>query len=112
MMGERGVDPAMHAEAMKRLGLDQPLPLQYLHYVGRALHGDLGTSIITNTSVGGEFFARFPATVELSLCALVFALAVGLPAGVIAALRRGSVVDHGVMGTALTGYSMPIFWWG
>ncbi|MBA5791047.1 ABC transporter permease subunit, partial [Escherichia coli] len=62
--------------------------------------------------VGGEFFARFPATVELSLCALVFALAVGLPAGVIAALRRGSVVDHGVMGTALTGYSMPIFWWG
>ncbi|AOJ32809.1 ABC transporter permease subunit [Burkholderia metallica] len=112
MMGERGVDPAMHAEAMKRLGLDQPLPMQYLHYIGRALHGDLGTSIITNTSVAGEFFARFPATVELSLCALVFALAVGLPAGVIAALRRGSVIDHGVMGTALTGYSMPIFWWG
>lgn len=112
MMGERGVDPAMHAEAMKRLGLDQPLPLQYIHYIGRAVHGDLGTSIITNTSVAGEFFARFPATVELSLCALVFALAVGLPAGVIAALRRGSAIDHGVMGTALTGYSMPIFWWG
>lgn len=112
MMGERGVDPAMHAEAMKRLETDQPLPMQYIHYIGRALHGDLGTSIITNTSVAGEFFARFPATVELSLCALVFALAVGLPAGVIAALRRGSVVDHGVMGTALTGYSMPIFWWG
>ncbi len=51
MMGERGVDPAMHAEAMKRLGLDQPLPMQYIHYIGRALHGDLGTSIITNTSV-------------------------------------------------------------
>ncbi|OMG70901.1 ABC transporter permease subunit [Burkholderia ubonensis] len=112
MMGERGVDPVMHAEAMKRLGLDQPLPVQYGHYIGRALSGDLGTSIITNTSVAGEFFARFPATVELSLCALVFALAVGLPAGVVAALRRGSIVDHGVMGTALTGYSMPIFWWG
>ena len=51
MMGERGVDPAAHAEAMKRLGLDQPLPLQYLHYVGHALKGDLGMSIITNTSV-------------------------------------------------------------
>ncbi|KWE58013.1 peptide ABC transporter permease [Burkholderia ubonensis] len=112
MMGERGVDPVMHAEAMKRLGLDQPLPVQYVHYIGRALSGDLGTSIITNTSVAGEFFARFPATVELSLCALVFALVVGLPAGVVAALRRGSIVDHGVMGTALTGYSMPIFWWG
>lgn len=110
MMGERGVDPTMHAQALHRLGLDEPLPMQYLHYVGRALHGDLGTSIITNTSVMGEFLARFPATVELSLCALAFAL--GLPAGVFAALRRGTIVDHGVMGTALTGYSMPIFWWG
>ena len=112
MMGERGVDPAMHAEAMKRLGLDQPLPLQYLTYVGHALKGDLGMSIITNTSVMGEFLARFPATVELSICAMIFALVVGLPAGVAAALKRGTVVDHGVMGTALTGYSMPIFWWG
>lgn len=114
MMGERGVDPTMHAQALHRLGLDEPLPMQYLHYVGRALHGDLGTSIITNTSVMGEFLARFPATVELSLCALAFALALalGLPAGVFAALRRGTIVDHGVMGTALTGYSMPIFWWG
>ncbi|AIS28601.1 binding--dependent transport system inner membrane component family protein [Burkholderia mallei NCTC 10247] len=104
----------MHAQALHRLGLDEPLPMQYLHYVGRALHGDLGTSIITNTSVMGEFLARFPATVELSLCALAFAfaLALGLPAGVFAALRRGTIVDHGVMGTALTGYSMPIFWWG
>ena len=86
MMGERGVDPAMHAEAMKRLGLDQPLPLQYLTYVGHALKGDLGILIIMNMSVMGEFLARFPATVELSICAMIFALAVGLPAGVAAAL--------------------------
>ncbi len=112
MMGERGVNPAMHAEAMRRLGLDAPLPIQYLRYIGRALHGDLGTSIITNTSVMSEFAARFPATIELSLCALVFALAIGLPAGAVAALKRGTIVDHGVMGAALTGYSMPIFWWG
>ncbi|SAL18093.1 binding-protein-dependent transport system inner membrane protein [Caballeronia sordidicola] len=112
MMGERGVDPAMHAEAMKRLGLDLPLPVQYFHYVGHALQGDLGMSIITNTSVMGEFLGRFPATLELAICAMIFALVVGLPAGVAAALKRGTVVDHGVMGTALTGYSMPIFWWG
>ncbi|TDV07795.1 ABC transporter permease subunit [Paraburkholderia caballeronis] len=112
MMGERGVDPQMHAEALHRLGLDEPLPMQYLHYVSHALQGNLGTSIITNTSVMGEFLARLPATVELSICALIFALAVGLPSGVVAALRRGTVVDHGVMGAALTGYSMPIFWWG
>ncbi|MCG1043575.1 ABC transporter permease subunit [Mycetohabitans sp. B8] len=112
MMGERGVDPQMHAEALHRLGLDEPLPLQYLHYVGRALHGNLGTSLITNTSVMDEFLARFPATLELSVCAMAFALLLGLPAGVAAALRRGSWLDHTVMGTALTGYSMPIFWWG
>lgn len=112
MMGERGVDPEMHAAALHRLGLDEPLPMQYLHYVRRALHGDLGLSIVTNTSVMSEFFARFPATGELSLCAMLFALVAGLPAGVVAALRRGSMLDHGVMGTALAGYSMPIFWWG
>ena len=112
MMGERGVDPQMHAEAMHRLGLDLPLPVQYLRYVGHALKGDLGMSLITNTSVMSEFLARFPATVELSICAMIFALAIGLPVGVAAALRRGSWLDHTVMGSALTGYSMPIFWWG
>ena len=60
----------------------------------------------------GEFLGRFPATLELAICAMIFALVIGLPAGVVAALKRGTVVDHGVMGTALTGYSMPIFWWG
>lgn len=59
-----------------------------------------------------EFLARFPATLELSVCAMAFALLLGLPAGVAAALKRGSWLDHTVMGTALTGYSMPIFWWG
>ena len=112
MMGERAVDPQMHAEALHRFGLDLPLPVQYLHYIERASHGDLGASIVTNISVLDEFFTRFPATVELSLCALFFALVIGIPAGVIAALRRGTAVDHSVMGAALTGYSMPIFWWG
>lgn len=112
MMGERAVDPALHAEAVHRLGLDRPLAFQYLHYVGQVLSGRLGDSLITQTGVLDEFLARFPATLELSLCALLFALLLGLPAGVAAALRRGRALDHGVMGVALTGYSMPIFWWG
>lgn len=112
MMGERGVDPQVHAAAMQRLGLDQPLPVQYVRYLGHAAHGDLGASLSTGTPVFSEFMARFPATAELSLCAMLLALLVGLPAGVVAALRRGTWVDHGIMSVALTGYSMPIFWWG
>jgi dipeptide transport system permease protein len=60
----------------------------------------------------GEFFALFPATVELSVFAMALALAIGIPAGILAAVKRGSVLDHTVMGISLTGFSMPIFWWG
>jgi len=59
-----------------------------------------------------EFMALFPATIELALCAILFALVLGIPAGILAAVKRNSVLDHGVMGVSLTGYSMPIFWWG
>src|SRR5471032_2993862 len=82
MMGERAVDPQMHAAALHRFGLDLPLPVQYLHYIEHAARGDLGVSVVTNISVTNEFFTRFPATVELSLCALLFALIVCLPARV------------------------------
>ena len=112
MMGERRLDPAAHAQAMQRLGLDRPLHEQYLAYLGQLARGDLGQSLRTLESVWSEFAALFPATVELALAALLFAGVVGLLAGVIAALRRGTALDHGVMGLALTGYSMPIFWWG
>ena len=80
--------------------------------MGRVLHGDLGRSIVTREAVLSEFAALFPATVELALCAMLFALVLGLPAGILAAVRRNTILDHGVMGVALTGYSMPIFWWG
>jgi dipeptide transport system permease protein len=112
MVGERRLDPEMHRQAMQRLGLDQPLYVQYGQYLRKLAHGDLGDSLVTRTPVSEEFLKLFPATVELTLCAMFFAVLVGLPAGVIAGLRRGSVFDHGVMGVALTGYSMPIFWWG
>ncbi|ARU89762.1 ABC transporter permease subunit [Pseudomonas sp. M30-35] len=112
MMGERRVDPALHAEALHRLGLDKPLYAQYFDYIGNLAQGDLGESLRTRESVWHEFITLFPATLELSLAALLFAGTLGLTAGVIAALKRGSLFDHGVMGISLAGYSMPIFWWG
>ena len=112
LAGERGIDAARHAVLLKQYGLDQPVLVQYGHYIGRVLQGDLGKSLITQEPVLHEFAALFPATVELALCAIVLALLVGIPAGILAAVKRNSFLDHGVMGISLTGYSMPIFWWG
>jgi dipeptide transport system permease protein len=112
LAGERGIDAARHAKLLHEYGLDQPLLTQYGIYIGKVLHGDLGKSIITQTPVAQEFLSLFPATVELALCAMVFALLIGIPAGVLAAVKRNSWLDHGLMGASLTGYSMPIFWWG
>jgi dipeptide transport system permease protein len=112
LAGERGIDPTRHAALLKEYGLDRPILVQYGIYIGRVLHGDLGRSIITHAPVLDEFKALFPATVELGVCAILFALVIGIPAGILAAVKRNSVFDHGVMGVSLTGYSMPIFWWG
>ena len=112
LAGERGIDPARHAALVKAYGLDRPMLVQYGIYVERLLQGDLGKSMITQAPVVREFAALFPATVELATCAILFALVIGLPAGMLAAVRRNSIFDHGVMAVSLTGYSMPIFWWG
>ncbi len=112
LVGERGLDPVRHAQLRAEMGLDRPLLEQYWHYISGVFQGDLGKSIVTKQPVVEEFFTLFPATVELSVCAMLFAVALGIPAGILAAARRGSVFDHSVMGAALTGYSMPIFWWG
>ena len=112
LAGERGVSPERHAELMAKLGLDQPLWQQYLSYVGDVLQGDLGTSLITNRPVAEEFFELFPATAELAICAILFAVILGIPAGIVAAVKRGTWIDQGIMSISLAGYSMPIFWWG
>ncbi len=112
MAGERGMSEERHAEMMQVFGYDRPIYEQYFSYLGDLLQGDLGTSIITKRPVLEEFMTLFPATVELSICAIFIAILFGLPAGMIAATRRGSTFDHTVMTGALTGYSMPIFWWG
>jgi dipeptide transport system permease protein len=112
LVGERALDPERHAMLRAQFGLDKPLWQQYLFFLGDVAGGDLGRSLVTRKPVLDEFLALFPATVELSLAALLFAVAVGLPAGILAGVRRGSAIDHTVMGVSLTGYSMPIFWWG
>ena len=111
MAGERGVSPERHAELMAQLGFDRPIWQQYLDYVWNLLHGDFGQSLVTKKPVLVEFFALFPATVELSICAIIVAILLGIPAGGIAAVKRGSWFDQGLMGISLVGYSMPIFWW-
>ncbi|MFN2996001.1 dipeptide ABC transporter permease DppB [Serratia plymuthica] len=112
MAGERGISAERHAQLMAEMGLDKPLYQQYFHYVSNVLHGDLGTSLKSRISVWEEFVPRFKATLELGLCAMIFAVLVGIPVGVLAAVRRGSIFDHTAVGISLTGYSMPIFWWG
>ena len=112
MSGERVMSPERHAEIMHDLGYDRPLPIQYLDYLGGVLTGDFGNSVVTKRPVLDDFFAKFPATMELSLCAIIIAVLLGIPAGVLAAVKRGSFFDQAVTGAALVGYSMPIFWWG
>jgi len=111
LSGERGMDPARRERLLHEFGLDRPLPVQYAEYVGNVLRGDLGTSLTTHEPVLQEFVTLFPATIELAFFALLFAVVVGLPAGILAALKRNTVADYAVMGVSLTGYSMPIFWW-
>ena len=112
LAGEHGIDPVRHELLRHQFGFDRPVLVQYADYVGKILHGDLGSSLSTRQPVLTEFSELFPATIELSVSAMLFAVIFGLPAGILAATRRGRFLDHSVMGTALVGYSMPIFWWG
>ena len=111
ILGEHATPDAI-VQLRAAYGLDQPWPTQYVIFVGHILHGDLGKSIRSNVPVTAELSQRLPATAELSAVALLFALVVGMPAGIISAWRRGSVFDHASVVGALTGVSMPIFWLG
>jgi dipeptide transport system permease protein len=111
MAGERGMTDERYAQLMTQFGFDKSLLSQYWDYLTGIVRGDLGISFRTKKPVWDEFFALFPATLELSLCAIVFAVVIGIPAGIIAAVKRGKWPDQMLMSTALVGYSMPIFWW-
>uniref|UniRef100_UPI0035AEB5C4 ABC transporter permease subunit n=1 Tax=Paenirhodobacter enshiensis TaxID=1105367 RepID=UPI0035AEB5C4 len=112
MAGERGITPERHAELAHQLGFDRPIWAQYFDFLTRLFHGDLGNSLVTKKPVLTEFFTLFPATLELALVAIILATVIGVPVGVLAAIKRGSWFDQMSMTTALVGFSMPIFWWG
>ena len=112
LLGERGSDPVVYEKMKGSLGLDLPWYEQYWSFITKAFSGDFGTSIISKNSVWEEFKTLFPATLELGIVALFFALATGIPLGIIAAIKRNSFLDYLFMTGSLVGYSMPIFWWG
>jgi len=109
-------DTGATAEAMARLraqmGLDQPFHIQFLRFIGVLASGDLGRSLVTGRPVADQIASQLPATIELTLAALAIAVLIGVPLGVVAALRRGSWIDTLSMVVALIGVSMPNFWLG
>jgi peptide/nickel transport system permease protein len=111
MLGERAT-PEKVTEVRARLGLDRPLWEQYLLYVRKVVHGDLGVSIVRGDPVATDLWRRFPATVELASAAMILATFIGVPLGVVCAVRRNSLIDSLARVGALTGVSMPIFWLG
>ena len=97
----------------REMGLDKPIAIQYLVYIGKVIKGDLGDSLLQDgTSVATLLWRRIPNTVELALAAFVVALILGIPLGVLAAITRGSVWDYGARSFAIFGHSAPSFWVG
>ena len=111
MLGEAAA-PADVADLRARLGLDRPLWRQYVDFLGGVLHGDLGTSFRYGTPVTQELAARMPRTAELAVTAMVVAIALAIPLGILGALYRDRAVDHAAMTVSLLGISMPNFWLG
>ena len=111
IVGDRAT-PDVYQAAAKRLGLDQPLWLQFLSYVGGILHGDLGQSFISSRAVLSDLKRYFPATAELATAAILIGSAIGIPMGMIAAAREGRWPDYLFRVLGLIGYSVPVFWLG
>jgi peptide/nickel transport system permease protein len=111
MVGPLGTPEAV-AELREKLGLNDSVPRQYVHWLSHAVQGDLGDSILLNQSVSSLLTERLPITLALSIYALTFALMVAIPASVISATRKNSLLDFGARLTALIGVAMPSFWLG
>jgi peptide/nickel transport system permease protein len=103
------LNPVAYNNEKRKLGLDEPVPVQYVRYIDQLVHGDLGTSNATEDSVATDLGNFFPATVELALAALIIALLIGIPTGIVAAAVRGSPFEHVIKGFALIGVSSPAF---
>ncbi|MGE0768080.1 MAG: ABC transporter permease [Hyphomicrobiaceae bacterium] len=105
-----GASSEFIAELRTKLGLDQPLLVRLAHYFGRLIQGDLGVSFYTDRPVIHDLLARLPATLELSLAALLLGLGVGIPVGVYSALHRNSILDHAVRAVTVSGFAIASFW--
>ena len=114
MLGEasQGISRQALEDLRRELGLDRPLPVQYLDYVAGLLRGDLGDSVRSRRPVLAEIRDRLPATIELALAALTIAVALGVTLGVLAAVRKRTWVDGAAIAVALVGVSIPVFWSG
>lgn len=104
--------PAERAQVEASLGLDKPLPVQFLAFLGNALKGDLGRSFVFNQPSISLILERLPATLELALVAILISLVIGIPLGLIAGLKPRSVVDETIMTGSILGFSLPNFWQG
>ncbi len=113
LLGERAANnPEIRAAAERRYGLDQPAPVQYVVYMRNLFRGDLGDSISTRRPVLTDLKQFIPGTMELALAAIVFALVIGIPLGIVGAVYRNRWPDHLARGVALIGTSVPVFWLG
>jgi peptide/nickel transport system permease protein len=108
LLGERAT-PETIAQIERQYGLDQPVHIQYWKYIQRTVRFDLGTSITSRRAVTDELAERFPATIELSLAAMLFSVVFGIPLGFLAAKRYGTWLDHSSLVASLIGISIPIF---
>ncbi|MCF8565388.1 ABC transporter permease [Alicyclobacillus tolerans] len=104
--------PATLAAIRIKYGLNQPEPIQYLHYMGRLLHGNLGTSYVYNLPVAQMIWQRFGPTAELALAAFVAELLIGIPLGIYTAKHARKISDYFLSALALVGISLPVFWLG
>jgi ABC-type dipeptide/oligopeptide/nickel transport system permease component len=110
-MGQRA-DPAAVERIRRELELDRPAPVRYVRWVGRLVRGDLGRSLRDRRPVTAVIAERLPATARLAVAATLVSIAVGVPVGVVAAVRRRSLLDHALMAGAVLGISTPVFWLG
>jgi peptide/nickel transport system permease protein len=113
VLGERAAgNPEIRAAAERRYGFDRPLPVQYLYYVRNLFRGDLGESLTTRRPVMDDLRQFVPGTIELAIAAMLFAVAVGIPLGILGAIYYGRWPDHLARFIALIGTSVPVFWLG
>lgn len=110
-LGVQATDAAVEAYRI-RLGLDQPIYIQYLTWIQEFLSGEFGVSLTTGVSIKEEMFRRFPVTLELTALSIALATLIGIPLGLVAASRKNSIVDFAVSTAGLTGLSIPNFWLG